>query len=180
MAKVKSLVKRNPESAIQDEVWDFLNALDAFPIRNENQGQADFKQKTFRAFNSRYKRRGVSDLMFFFAGETYFNELKSVSALLYINTHIEKIKWFDSEDQPKHQKARYKFQYEFLCSVAERGCKAFFADSVQGIAYNILHLHKKKPSLYMTCEQLQILKKYATKEIDTTVTDMINQGFPNV
>lgn len=116
---------RNIEKGVEKDILQYLEFKGCFPCKLENTGVYDPTKKTFRKVTSKYKRKGISDIMFFYKGVVWFAEIKSPEALGYIERHFERLE--NGEVKSKENITR---QIDFLISVRCKQQIGIFVDSV--------------------------------------------------
>ena len=157
MAKTK-------EGVIQDQVWKFLESINAYPCKIENQATMD-PMGFRRNFSGGTKRKGLPDLFFFIGGHTVFCELKTPENYGYIQRNWDKLRSFVPAPKVKGQKKKYdrREQYQnqiiFIEEVRSRGQIAFFADSIQVICKELSDLFHKGV-LNLSKSELEAIKTY--------------------
>lgn len=112
------------EKEIENEILGFLWHIGIYCWKNDNVGIWDPKKKIFRRPNSRFKIKGVPDII----GDIPFyapDSNKPFARPLYI------------EVKSKTGKVSNE-QREFLLRAMDRGCIAFVARSVQDVITNLM------------------------------------------
>jgi hypothetical protein len=143
------------ESEIENEIFDFLERIGAFPLKFENQGTFDSRTGMRRKVVGGKKRLGVSDLFFSVGGRLHVCEVKTPEKYGYIfrnwnaiRAHVPKPVPRRTPGGPKPKKKddpkkRYQEQIEFIEKMKSLGHGGFFADSVQRVCLELL----KEPHL---------------------------------
>lgn len=162
---IKSLEESIPlnEQHYQTEIWKFLERLDMFPVKFENQGTFDPTTMQRRFIQGGTKRKGVSDLFFFCGGCVVFCEVKVPEKYTYILRNWDMLKAHVPKPRLKGVKKKYdakenyQEQIRFIETVTLKGQIGFFADGVPTLCNELL----KRPHL-LTPFQLEECSRLAT------------------
>lgn len=114
------------EKAIEKSLCEYLELRGCFPCKIENTGVFDPRTRRFRSVTNQFKRKGISDIMFFWKGKVWFAEVKTPEKLKYIIKHWDRLK---AREVPS--KERESNQIEFLYQIRERGQVGVFVDSLE-------------------------------------------------
>ena len=114
------------EKAIEKEILLYLDHKGCFPCKIENAGTYDPTKKVFRAVVNPYRRKGISDIMFFWKDSVYFVEVKTPDELGYITRNWDKL-----NNGEVKSKERLTNQIRFLQSVRAKNQTGFFVDSIE-------------------------------------------------
>ena len=114
------------EKAIEKQILEYLELRKAFPCKIERQGTFDPSKGKYRANKSKFKRNGISDVMFFWKDRVYFCELKTPEKYGYISRNFDKLK-----NRLVKSQQGISNQIEFILSVREKGQIGFICDSVE-------------------------------------------------
>jgi len=117
---------KHKEKAIEKQLCQYLELRGCFPCKVENTGVYDPSKKTFRKVTSPYKRKGISDLMFFWKGKVWYCEVKTPDELGYIERNWDKL-----NNGTVKGKERITNQIRFLQSVRNHEQVGFFVDSLE-------------------------------------------------
>lgn len=117
---------KHVEKAIEKDLLKYLDYKGCFPCKIENTGVYDPRKKTFRKVVSPYKRKGISDIMFFWKGKTWFAEVKTPDELGYIMRNFEKL-----DRREVKSKERISNQVKFIQSVREQQQIGIFVDGIE-------------------------------------------------
>jgi hypothetical protein len=116
----------------------FLDMKGLFPMKLENQGTFDPIKKVYRGNRSRFKRKGMSDILFFYMGKAVFIEVKTPKTFSYIQKHFEKL-----ESGFVQSQSRITDQIRFQKEIEKRGNFAYFCDSIERAEKILDHISYK-------------------------------------
>lgn len=88
MSKVSNLLKRIPESTIENHILEFLNIKKVFAWKNQTVGFYDQKKGKFLRPNSRFQIRGTSDILGVFNGHPLAIEVKATDGKMYLDQKL--------------------------------------------------------------------------------------------
>ena len=138
---MKPLKMKISEKQVENKLLDYLENRGCFPCKIERQGTFDRSKGIYRMNKSKYKRNGISDIMFFYKDTVYFCEVKTPEKYGYIQRNFEKLQ----AGEVKSQKT-ITTQIEFLWSVRKKKQVSFFCDSVERLK-KIMQQPKKDVSI---------------------------------
>jgi hypothetical protein len=120
--------KQQLEKAIENQIFEYLEMRGHFPIKHENVATYDPKLGGHRKFNSKTKRKGVSDILCVMQDGSFAAfEVKTPEEYVRIERNLEKWLMKRSEGY-KHSDGIRRFleQWDFICEVRKRGGIAHF------------------------------------------------------
>lgn len=113
------------EKHIEKACCEYLEYRGCFPCKIESTGVFDPKSRRFRSVTNPYKRKGISDVMFFWKGKVWFMEVKTPDKLKYIIKH-----WDRLEKKEVPSKERESNQIQYLHSVRKKEQVGIFVCSL--------------------------------------------------
>ncbi len=119
-------MSRNIEKGIEKDICEYLEYRNCYPCKLENTGIYDPRKKTFRKVTNKYKRKGISDVMFFWKGVVWYAEVKTPDNLKYIIKHWDRLK-----NGEVKSRERVTNQIKFLIHTREKMQVGIFVDSLE-------------------------------------------------
>ena len=116
---------KHKEKAIEKMLLEYLDHRACFPCKIENTGIYDPRKKTFRTVTSPFKRKGISDIMFFYKGKVWYAEVKTPDELGYIMRNWQKL-----DRREVKSKERITNQIRFLQNVRQQQQVGIFIDGL--------------------------------------------------
>jgi len=82
---------KNKEKAIEKQLCEYLSIRGCFPCKIDNTGIYNPTRKSFMTVTNKFKRKGTSDVFFFWKHRVYFMEIKTPEKLGYIERNFKKL-----------------------------------------------------------------------------------------